>query len=88
MENKQFLSEEAKKRIAELQIEIKRAKNKIKKALNNDLGISYIVWEDGNIYERMDFTSSINSIYPYLEVIKSRYATMDEVIKKSITNQQ
>lgn len=85
MEKTQFLSEEAKKKIAELQIEIKRAKNKIKKALNNDLGISYIVWEDGNIYERMDFTSSINSIYPYLEVIKNRYAIMDEVIKKSIT---
>jgi len=87
MENKQFLSEEAKKKIAELQIEIKRTKNKIRKALNNDLGINYIVWEDSNIYERMDFTSSMNSIYPYLEIIKNCYAIMDEVIKKSITKQ-
>lgn len=79
-----FLSEEAKKKIAELQSEITAAKEKIELAMKDDLGINYILWNFGKFNERMDFSKSLDVIYSYLEVIKNCYAAMDEIAKKSI----
>jgi len=84
MKQTEFLSNEAKIKISELQSDVKKAKDIIKRFINDDLGVNYIVWNDGEIYERLDFTSSIGAIYPYLELIKNCYACMDEIVKKSI----
>jgi len=88
MKQTEFLSNEAKIKISELQSDVKKAKDIIKRFINDDLGVNYIVWNDGEIYERLDFTSSIGAIYPYLELIKNCYACMDEIVKKSIETER
>jgi len=84
MEKTQFLSEEAKKKIAELQSEISKAKEKIRMALGNEAGVSYIIDTDKKAVNILDFSASLGVIPTYLDIIKNCYALMDEIVRKSI----
>lgn len=84
----EFLSNEAKIKIAELQSEITAAKEKIKMAMSNDIGVNYIINTDKKAVNVLNFSKSLDVIPVYLEIIKNCYACMDEIVKKSIETER